>query len=142
MSGPLVITPCGGRKTNRAATAELLYTGSYFRASLNAAMRLTDRPRIRILSALHGLITLDQVLQPYDLRMGQPGSVEVDTVRRQAAEQGLLEAPEVIALGGRAYRAVTLTVWPHAADPLRATTSMGDQIKVLSRMGATHVSDQ
>lgn len=35
---PLVVIPCGGRKLAHAAPAAELYTGSYFRAALAAAL--------------------------------------------------------------------------------------------------------
>src|SRR5690349_4767772 len=78
----LVVVPCGGKKLNHSAPAGELYIGSYHRACRRAAEAL--RPaRILILSALHGLVELDQVLAPYDLRMGQPGSVTESMLTEQ-----------------------------------------------------------
>jgi len=137
VTSPLVIIPCGGKKAGHRTQARSLYRGAYFRAGLTAARRLTSPDRIRILSAMHGLLRLDELVAPYDLRMGQPGSVTAERVLRQAAEQGLVDEPHVVVLGGKAYRDVARAVWPHAEDPLAGTRSMGEQMAALARMGAT-----
>jgi hypothetical protein len=59
-----------------------------------------------VLSGLHGLITLDTVIAPYDLKMGAPGSVSPATVAAQAASLGIMWGCEVHALLPRAYLAV------------------------------------
>lgn len=134
---PLVVIPCGGAKLDRPALAGELYTGSYHAACRRAAEVLTSPDRIRILSARYGLLRLDDPVEPYELRMGQPGSVAVDTVRRQAAAQELVDEAEVVVLAGAAYADVALQVWPHARRPLDGSRGIGDQ---LARMVAMRAS--
>jgi uncharacterized protein DUF6884 len=55
------------------APAGRLYSGSYHLACRRAAAALTEPDGILILTALHGLLQLDRVIAPYELRMGQPG---------------------------------------------------------------------
>jgi hypothetical protein len=102
-ASPLVIVPCGARK--RAEPARLpageLYIGSYHLAGRRAAAALTTPDRILILSALHGLLPFDRVISPYELRMGQPGSIGTAALRRQAEQLHLVDELQVIVLAGR-----------------------------------------
>ncbi|WP_241962101.1 DUF6884 domain-containing protein [Rhodococcus opacus] len=98
---PLVVIPCGARKAAVPMPAGALYLGSYHRLCQKAAVRLTPRENIRILSGLHGLLNLDTVTAPYEMRLGEPGSVTADTVYEQAAAQSLLDAEDVVILAGR-----------------------------------------
>ncbi len=66
------------------APAGELYVGGYHVACRRAAAVLTTPDRILILSALYGLLPLDRVIAPYDLRMGRPGSISPEALRRQA----------------------------------------------------------
>lgn len=66
----------------------------------------------------HGLLSFDRVITPYELRMGQPGSISPDALPRQAEELHLADEPRVIVLAGRAYATAALAVWPTAATPL------------------------
>ncbi|MFD6062718.1 DUF6884 domain-containing protein [Rhodococcus wratislaviensis] len=81
-SAPLVIVPCGLRKRQgvEAVPAGALYLGSYHRLCQRAARRLALLKNIRILSGLYGLLTLDTVIAPYEMRLGEPGSATADTV--------------------------------------------------------------
>jgi hypothetical protein len=136
-AGPVVVIPCGGAKLHRPAPAGELYTGSYHRACRRAADALTAQGgTVVVLSALYGLVPLDQVLEPYDLRMGQPGSVTPARLSEQARTLGLDDAREVVVLGGAAYTAAALTVWPHAATPLAGLGGMGYQLQALAAMAA------
>lgn len=76
------IIPCSAAKTNAPAAARNLYSSSYFRMALAAALAQTDR--VLILSALHGLVELDTIIDPYDLKMGDEGSVTPATIAAQA----------------------------------------------------------
>lgn len=131
---PLVIVGCGATKHPTRAPAGQMYLGGYHRACRRVAAQVTNPARTRILSALHGLLTLDAVIDPYDLRMGQPGSTTVDQVRAQAASEGLLDAETVIVLAGSAYANVVKAVWPHAHTPLAGVGGLGKQLAALAKM--------
>jgi Family of unknown function (DUF6884) len=139
----LVLVGCGAGKVDFAAPPMVLYTGSYHRLCLQAAGVLTARDRIGILSAKYGLVgAFDPVmLEPYDLRLGQPGSVTADQVREQAAGRGLLDpadVPEVVVLAGGAHAALARQVWPHASFPLAACRGIGEQRQRLARLVEDH----
>jgi hypothetical protein len=128
----LAIIPCGARKRDGTHPASSLYTGSYFTAALRWAAR--NASTTLILSAKHGLLTLDQPTETYDLRLGQEGSVTAKHVRQQAGALGLLDYPAVAVVGGKAYRDLARQVWPHASSPVDGCTSMGNHLQVLSRL--------
>lgn len=114
---PLIVIACGASKRTQPAPAADLYTGSLFRSSLAWARSVAPDDRIRILSAKHGLVRLNQVLMPYDIRLGQADAMSPDGVHVQAADEGLLKESDVIVVGGKDYVRFARRVWPHARAP-------------------------
>lgn len=134
---PVVVIGCGARKAPGPAVAEALYTGPYFRACLSAALSLTTRDRVLVLSARHGLLRLDDgPIAPHDLRMGDPGAVTASEVSAQARALGLA-GEAVVALCGARYAAVVAQVWPRTRTPL-AGLGIGRQLHQLARIRAGH----
>ncbi|MFF8617058.1 DUF6884 domain-containing protein [Streptomyces sp. NPDC015350] len=132
----LIIVSCGGRKstTEQPVPAGEMYCGSYHMALRRAADALTaqDRTaRVLILSALHGFVALDEVIAPYDLRMGDEGSVTGEKLRQQAADLGALHA-DVTVLGPRAYVEAARAVWPRLTDVLAGARGIGEQLAKLA----------
>lgn len=133
--GPLVVIPCGSAKLAHAAPAGEMYTGGYARACARAASALTATGgTVLILSALYGLTPLDRVIEPYELRMGQPGSVTGEQLREQARALGVDRAREVVVLAGAAYTAAARQVWPDATAPLAGLPGMGYQLQRLAAL--------
>lgn len=126
----LVIIPCGGKKGLVPVIASEMYTGGYFKAGLEYALSLThgDRDRVLILSALYGLLGLDDDISPYNVRMGDVGCVDWRHVERQAEARGVREAANVIALGGKDYTNVVKKVWPDCKTPLQGVGAIGKQL--------------
>ncbi|MFI1890506.1 DUF6884 domain-containing protein [Streptomyces jumonjinensis] len=142
----VVIVACGGRKAVYTdgprkgepvigARAGELYTGSYHRAARRAADALTRggrAGRVLILSARWGLVELSQHLLNYNLRAGDVGTVDGETLRRQAHELGISGAA-VTVLGGRAYAELAWEVWGDSLDtPLAGTRGIGEQLARLA----------
>lgn len=100
MSAPVIVLACGARKAPQASPAIELYTGPYFAAMRRFAARF-GLPQF-ILSAKHGLVPADRVLEPYDVRLRDRLAVEDWFVRFQARELGVLERPCIL-LGGSDY---------------------------------------
>lgn len=111
--GITYVIPCGGRKLDRPARARDLYTGSMFRHTLANVERRAGMDeaegrgpaRVLILSAKHGLVEPGTVLEPYDLRMGRPGSVSAETLAEQALAFGIDWGSQVYALLPHPYLA-------------------------------------
>ncbi|MGP3950823.1 DUF6884 domain-containing protein [Streptomyces sp. 7N604] len=128
----VVIVACGGRKSTskQPIPAGQMYTGSYHLALRRAADALTHggrTGRVFILSALHGLLALEDPITPYDLRMGDEGSVTSGQLRQQAIDLGVIGA-EATVLGPRAYVEASRTVWPDLTAPLEGSRGIGEQL--------------
>lgn len=136
MNGPLVIIPCSARKLDRPAPAGDLYQGSYHRACRQTADVLTATSGTTvILSGRHGILRLEQIVAPYEMRMGDPGSVTADQLRDQAETLGLTDARTVVVLAGSLYTRAAREVWPHAAAPLTGR-GIGRQLQRLAELRA------
>lgn len=133
---PLVIVPCGATKEPIPSPAGQLYRGTYHRLGLRAAAALTGPESVRIMSARHGLLNLHTIVEPYNLRLGQPGAITTDQLRDQAADQGLLDRPDVVLFGGRDYVELAQQVWPHARTPLAGARGIGEQQQRLAAIAA------
>lgn len=110
----------------------MMYTGSYHRACMRYAWSIARPEQIRILSAKYGLLQLTDVIEPYNLKMGQTGSITTVEVKKQASANGLL-SEDVIALGGHLYTNICREVWPRCLTPLASVGGMGKQIQWLAR---------
>jgi hypothetical protein len=130
----LVIISCGGAKADHPAPAFRLYTGAYFKATARYALSRTQPENIRILSAKYGLIKLLDVIEPYDLRLGKPGSITPDRLKEQARQQGLLSFTEIEIVGGADYVALAKEVWPNANPILEGAGWFGPQMKLLKKL--------
>lgn len=102
MNDFVVVIPCGFKKSKATTKAKHLYTGPYFKANLTWALSVTTPENVFILSALHGLIGLEHEVKPYNLKMGQPGSVSPTKLRQQGCILGFTDK-QIIALGGKEY---------------------------------------
>jgi hypothetical protein len=127
----IVVVGCGARKAAQPTTAGELYVGSYHRAAQRAALALVPRERVLILSARHGLLGLDDLVEPYELRLGQPGAIQATDLHGQAARRGLTGRP-IVALCGAAYAALLQQVWAEVATPLAGVGGLGRQLQVLA----------
>lgn len=80
--GITYVVPCSREKLDRPAPARDLYIGSMFRQTLKCAERAAARDeregrgptRILVMSAEHGFVHLDQVLEPYDTTIPKLGT--------------------------------------------------------------------
>lgn len=142
------VIPCGAAKTTTPAAARDLYTGSAFRHFLAAAetdaaattRELGVRTEVLILSALHGLVSLDTVLAPYDVKMGDEGSITPEALAEQITARGITYGvDEVYAMLPRAYRAALaaasdLAEGPFVQDVYEAAPGIGYQRGVASTL--------
>jgi hypothetical protein len=129
----LIVITCGSRKLDHRAPAGELYTGAYHRACRRAADAL-EPERLLILSSAHGLVGVEDVIDPYDTPMGAAGSVSGAQLTAQARERGVLELDPVIVLAGRRHLQLAQAVWPHAVGPLTGIGGMGHQISYLTAL--------
>ncbi|MBT2439754.1 hypothetical protein J7E93_06385 [Streptomyces sp. ISL-36] len=139
VAGPVVVVPCSAAKlaTTVPVPAADLYVGPFHKLCRRAAHAITSHAgAVLVLSAAHGLVTLDEQLTPYELRMGEPGSVQADQLRAQADRLGLHYVPQLVALGGRAYVDALTAVRPDVLRPLAGCRGIGQQRARLCRIAA------
>ncbi|MGI8307044.1 DUF6884 domain-containing protein [Saccharopolyspora hattusasensis] len=134
----LLVVPCGRAKLNHPAAARLLYRSAHFRFVLAGVERAAVGAPVRILSALHGLVSPDTVLAPYDVTMGDSGSVVADRLAAQLAAE---HAREVVAYLPRAYlarlaEAAALTGECVVRDAYDGCRGIGEQRAVITRLNA------
>ena len=117
---------CGAKKLDHAAPARDLYTGSLFRKAAAHAEATCDR--WYVLSAKHGLIHPDDVIEPYDAVLGGSSPDWDERVRAQLATE-LADVPRVllVALAGKRYRGILHPCqWPYEI-PMRGL-GIGQQL--------------
>lgn len=108
----LYVIPCSGAKLPHPAPAGELYVGSWHRLARQAADQLAARDggRVLILSALHGLLELGQLVAPYDVTIRQlearsgPGSLGLS--RKVGGQLAQLAPARVVGLVPGAYAEV------------------------------------
>jgi hypothetical protein len=128
--------PCSAAKleVDRPTPARHLYTGSFHVMCRRAAEKIAAPAGVIVLSALHGLVGLDDELLPYEQRMDAPGHIGVEQLHAQAADLGILGVPDLIALGGRAYVDAVTAVRPDTLRPLDGCRGIGEQRSRLARL--------
>ncbi|AHJ86607.1 hypothetical protein Jolie2_57 [Mycobacterium phage Jolie2] len=135
-AGPIVVVPCGAQKLDQPAPAAKLYTSQHFALTLRAAQKLADDQgaRVFILSALHGLVPLDRVLAPYDVKMGDRGCI----TPAELADQLHAIAPTTItAMLPKAYRTALERAGAEVVDLFANAPGIGYQRGVASQILAS-----
>jgi len=127
------VIPCGGAKLDNLAPARELYTGSMFKDALRTAELIGNR--VLILSAKHGLVELDDVLDPYDVKMGDTGSI---SAREVAAQLVLFNVHFVDMLLPKAYAELLIEaaemVGADYANYFEGSRGIGEQKGRLARI--------
>lgn len=134
-AGPVVIVPCGGKKSPGTLPAGSKYIGSYHLMTRKAATAIAGRTgaRVIVLSARYGLLEMGDLVDDYDLTMGDAGAVTAGRVAEQAAQLGITDAA-VTVIDGKKYADVVTAVWPHAVRALDGTNGMPHQMKRMSEI--------
>jgi hypothetical protein len=111
---PLVIIGCGAKKQDKPCPASDLYTGPLFVKALAYARAVAKDDDIRILSAKHGLLKLDQIVRPYEHRLTKAdirGLPSLDiTVRGQLEDLECGHCP-VLMLASNDYSLLFHAAW-------------------------------
>lgn len=98
----LALVGCGKAKARVACAARDLYTSALFRLSLAHAE--SQASRVRIVSALHGLVDPDEVLHPYALALGElTPEAQRSWTAEIAGQLGAGEGRSLLLLAGGTY---------------------------------------
>lgn len=129
----IVLLSCGKKKVDHRTQAQSLYAGSLFVKSLAYARRMNP-DAIFILSAKHGVLELDEELEPYDQTLV---GMDQDSIRRwsekvliQLSERSNLAEDHFTFLVGDNYRRYLGPHLVHSSVPMRGLT-IGRQLQFL-----------
>lgn len=116
--------------------AQELYISTLFRYNLKYAKKL-EPDDIYILSAKHGLVTLDQIIDPYEQTLNRMRQHEIkawaERILMQLQQACSINETEFIILAGEKYRKHLLPNFKSYRIPLQGLP-IGKQIKKLKEM--------
>lgn len=130
----VALVGCAAAKLPHPAPARDLYTSQLFRKASTYAEATSDR--WFILSALHGLVDPDRIVEPYDVRLSKTGPA-IDQWARTVGGQLTRELAgvpdvELLVLAGEQYRTcLRFCHYPHRV-PMQGM-GIGQQLGFLTR---------
>lgn len=98
----IIIVACGTPRHDQRTLARRMDRRKQFREALDSAHTRTSPNKILIFSAKYGLLGLNDVVEPYTVRLGEEGSVTAEIVSEQARHLSLLPQQEVVEIIGSA----------------------------------------
>ena len=119
----IVIIPCGQKKRNYSCKAKDMYIGAYFKTCLQYARKFCKDDAIYILSAKYGLLSLQDIISPYEKKLGNIGCISVLEVKEQAISRKIIDE-ECIILGGKLYRNYCKAIWRKYKIPMDGLKDM------------------
>lgn len=130
----IVFIACGSKKHSYKTKAKELYTSTLFKLSF-AFAQILQPDEIFILSAKHGLVGIDQELEPYEQTLNTMPAHQVKEwaahARGQMKAKGIdFENDEAIFLAGEKYRKYLLPYFQHTYVPLQGLR-IGKQLQYL-----------
>ena len=130
----IVLISCVSKKINKKSKVEDLYLSPLFRKNLQYAKSINP-DKIFILSAKHGLLTLEEEIEPYEKTLNKMKSDEIkiwaNGVLINLKKVSDLENDEFIFLAGNNYRKFLIPHIKNYKIPLRGL-GIGRQLKWLS----------
>lgn len=112
----LVLMACSGPKRPEAAPALDLYQGVMY-STYRANVRADARPHVAIVSALHGVIAGDAVIEPYEQRLTPARADDIVANLDSYLKYGTpFAAKKVLLAGGAEYRRVMRAVLPRLVE--------------------------
>jgi len=136
LTTPVVLVGCSKSKALGSAPARHLYTSDLFRKSV-AYAECRGLPWA-ILSALHGLVLPDEVLEPYDfsamkLKAGGSASLRVWGDKVAAQLEAAFPRAHFVLLAGTLYRAAVAPLGTSRYTEPMAGLEIGERLQWLKR---------
>jgi hypothetical protein len=136
MKKRIVLISCASKKLLEPAKAKDLYVSTLFKLNLKYAEKFNP-DEIYILSAKHGLLPLEQEIEPYDQTLNNMRSAQIKQWAERVLEQlnGIcsIDETEFIFLAGDKYRKYLLPHIKSTQIPLEGL-GIGKQIQKLKRL--------
>ncbi|HLD12281.1 MAG TPA: hypothetical protein VJB87_01675 [Candidatus Nanoarchaeia archaeon] len=133
----VVLLSCVKKKLSRPAPAAELYCSPLFRLALRYARSLKP-DKIFVLSAKYGLVSIDEVIDPYEVTLNNMSMAAVrvwsDKVFADLSKQVDVSSDEFIFLAGSRYRKFLVPRLKHVQVPLQGL-GIGKQLGWLSKHG-------
>ncbi len=133
----VVLISCVSQKLDHKAKVKDIYTSQLFKYNMKYATKLKVN-KIFILSALHGLLKLEDEIEPYDLTLNTMPVKEIKhwatTVLEQLKTEVNLEKDHITFLAGQKYRKYLIPHIKHYSIPMEGLP-IGKQLQFLK--GAT-----
>ncbi len=130
----IVLISCVSQKQNQQAKAQDLYTSPLFKKNLKYAFMLNP-DNIFILSAKYHLLSLNEIVEPYDLTLNNMRISELkdwsDKVIVELKNEIDLEKDEVIFLAGDRYRKYLIPSIKKYNIPMKGLR-IGEQLRFLT----------
>lgn len=131
----VVFISCGKRKLPNKARAEDLYCGSYFNTCLELAKNISHR--VYILSAKHGLLKLDDVIEPYELTLNKFKKKDLEVWRKMVLKDIKKIKGDYVFLCGKNY-----SLGLKGEYPLDGFGGMGHKLKEAKRLLSSFKKDK
>lgn len=136
MKKKVVLISCVSQKQSRKAKVRDLYTSTLFKLNLKYAEKL--RPdKIYVLSAKHGLLSLNDEIAPYNQTLNEMTNKEVKAWAKEVLDQlkrvSEIEKTKYIFLAGDRYRKYLLPALKDYAIPLQGLR-IGEQLSKLKEL--------
>jgi cytoplasmic iron level regulating protein YaaA (DUF328/UPF0246 family) len=128
---PLYLIACSAAKLGHAAPAAQLYTGQAFRLAMAAAERAGAD--VIILSALHGAVSPDRELQPYDRALCDMNTQQRKVWAGMVAQQLQQHKDRIITVLAGKHYAAAVDTFPNVSRPL-AGLGIGQQLRALKNL--------
>jgi len=134
----IVLISCVSQKLPQRAKAKDLYISTLFKLNLKYANRLKP-DSIYILSAKHGLLSLEQEIEPYEQTLNNMRTAEIKEwagkVLNQLSKVAPLDEAEFTFLAGDKYRKYLLPHIKNVEVPLKGLR-IGEQLQRLKELTA------
>ncbi len=135
----IVLISCVSKKLDTKAKVKDIYISPLFLKNMKFAKNQNPEETY-ILSALHGLISLEDEIDPYDLTLNDMSTAEKGKWARRVFAQIKEKIPDYkdvhfVILAGMNYRELLEPVLPHTEMPLEGKP-IGKQLQELDRLNA------
>ena len=127
----ILIISCGKKKCITKSKAKDMYIGSHFKRCLSFALSKVKEDKVFILSAKYGLLRLNDLISSYELKMGQSGSVDENTIIKQA-ELFNIRDEQIISTAGSEYKKILIKTFKNIKFPFEGL-SMGYMAQAMKR---------
>ena len=134
----IALIGCVKSKKKNICKAKDMYISPLFRKSLNYASKTCSN--IYILSAKYGLLSMDDIISPYNETLNQKTEHEkkiwAAKVHRQMQEKGISTEDKIMFLSGESYYKYLKMIYKNSITPL-AGLQMGKRLKWLKESEET-----